>query len=211
MRNPRKSPVEIASVPNAGTMDDLAVRIERAYALRRPGLRQLAWAHPRVWSAAAALLAELNGTDPTIPADPELFVAAQPATAEADPWCELIGEAPARRYRRRVRQIVRRLRAELRGEVALAESRLALGLPARAVSRREVGSSPPLARLIVAHRLGQPELGTPWKPKAAEQHRSCPLYRQACLGLLPELDYPGTLPSALPARPPGRRAQFSEN
>ncbi len=112
-------------------LESLALRIERAYALRRPQ-----WHHgcsaSRVWGTAAAILYQVHLDDAMVPLDPELFVASQPGHPSfADPWSELTQAASADRYRDSVRLIIRSLRHELRCEVRLAERRVRRGRPDR--------------------------------------------------------------------------------
>jgi hypothetical protein len=171
-------------------IDETAERIRRAYMLRRPPT-DFRFVRSGVWTIAATSLLDLHKADPRIPVDPELFVACQAIDAHwADPWQELTGFASARRYRRRVRQIVRRLQAELVQELRRGRARVrkagnlenALALKSRSIS--------PLGRYILAHKLGRPDLAERFRASASEQHRSCPLYRQACSGLLPGASYP---------------------
>ena len=192
----------------------LADRIERAYRRTRPQWRP-GCCNPGVWSAAAAALIQINRDDPAIPIDPELFVASQPGALPLDdPWLLLTPGKAARRYRRRVQQIVRRLRKELRGEVSQAEGRLHLGLPIEVAIQSWPDRLSPLGRFIVATRAGRPDLAGPWRAAAQDQHRSCPLYRQACRGLLPDGAYPAADPEPeesdyLP--PAGSAPRFSIN
>ncbi|HWE36512.1 MAG TPA: hypothetical protein VG406_08100 [Isosphaeraceae bacterium] len=182
-------------------MDELADRIERAYLLHGPR-----WCHneadAKVWSAAATTLLAAHLRDALVPLDPELFVAAQVTGRPLhDPRAELTGAAAARRYGHRVLAIVRKLRRELRGEVRRAEGRLRRGVPLTTVVAAPSRDISPLGRLIVAHRAGRPDLAEPLRGPAAAQHRSCPLYRAACLRLLPAEAYPdeaGPLESRLP-------------
>jgi hypothetical protein len=181
--------------------DELADRIERAYLRRGPqGGRD--GADPKVWSAAATTLLEAHRRDALVPLDPELFVAAQAAGRTLrDPRVELTGAAAARRYGRRVLAIVTALRRELRAEVRRAEGRIRRGASLAAVVASPSRGLSPLGRLIVAHRAGRPDLAEPLRGPAAAQHRACPLYRAACLRLLPPEAYPteaGPLESRLP-------------
>jgi hypothetical protein len=172
------------------TIDALAERIERAYRLRRPGWHGGSTTL-RVWAVAAANLLRVHENDPAYPADPELFVVAQPLDSPfADPWRELTQEVAARHYRARVREIIRALRAELQGEIRLAEGRVAAGQPIACVLAAECRRLSPLGRYIVAHRAGRPVLALRFLDGAVEQHRSCPLYLAASAGLLPPGRYP---------------------
>jgi hypothetical protein len=172
------------------TIESLAERIERAYRLRRS-----CWyrgcSSSRVWSTAASLLVQLHQDEPTIPLDPELFVAVQPDdTAFNDPWNELIQPVAVRRYRDRLRGIIRRLRAELRGEVRSAERRICRGDAIDTVFVSRGSRISPLGCYIVAVRAGCDDLAERFRVEAVKQHRSCPLYRQASLALLPVERYP---------------------
>jgi len=188
-------------------VQELADRIERAYLRRRPTWHR-GLAHPRVWSAAAETLVELHAVDSWTPVDPELFVASQPIRGDADPWRELTGAEPARRYGRRVRQVVRLLEVEIRGEVRRGELLLGSDRPVEHVLRSCRPRLSPLARYLVAHRAGRPELAEAWRGRAAQQHRACPLYRQACRRLLPVGAYPDSPASAWTA---GHTPRFSVN
>lgn len=171
-------------------IDTLADRIERAYRLRRPEWHGMCSTH-RVWTAAATALLNIHGKHPAVPVDPELFVAAQPADATyPDPWLELTQADAVRRYLRRVRSIVRRLRTELAGEVRLAEGRIGAGEAigkVLSVSNRRLSA---LGRFIVAQRAGRVALASRFVDDAVIQHWACPLYRQACADLLSDGSYP---------------------
>ncbi|MFO0910664.1 MAG: hypothetical protein U0794_20340 [Isosphaeraceae bacterium] len=172
------------------TIDALATRIERAYRLRRPHWHG-GCSSARVWSAAAWVLWQVHENDPVVPPDPELFVAAQPNDSPyPDPWGELTREDSARRYRQRVRSIVRALRAELAREVRHAEELIDAGQAIATVLRSSRTRLSPLGRFIVAHRAGRTTLARRYARDAAEQHRACPLYREASRRLLPPAAYP---------------------
>lgn len=193
-----------------GVIQELADRIERAYLRRRPGW-QHGRANPRVWSTAAATLVALNEFDSSMPIDPELFVAAQPLASVEDPWCELVGTDSARHYRLRVRKIVRRLRAEIRREITRADLKIASGATVADVVQSPGPRLSPLARFVVASRAGRPDLAEVWRPQALDQHRSCPLYSQACRGLLTEGDYPDGPSTETNPLAAGGPLQFSAN
>ena len=171
-------------------IDTLAVRIERAYRLRRPHWHG-GCSTPRVWAAAVRVLLELHEGDPSIPVDPELYVAAQSNDEPfPDPWRELTGGEPAARYRGRVRTIVRALRSALSGEVTRAEQVIGSGQAVDRVLGASGSRLSPLGRFIVAHRAGRPALVRRFAGEAAEQYLACPLYREACRRLLPLDAYP---------------------
>jgi hypothetical protein len=168
--------------------EEIASRIERAYLRRRPEWRGVG-VPAQVWTIAATTLSELNRVDPTLPVDPELYVASQPAIEPGSgPWEELIGEAAERRYRRQIRRIVRNLRRELGAEVRRAEGRIDRGEPIEDVLARPSLSD--LGRYIVARRAGRPNLAETFLAAAQEQHRSCPLYRVAARPFLSRATYP---------------------
>lgn len=174
------------------TLRELADRIERAYARRRPGRHSLI-ADSRVWTAAAATLLQTHCDDPErVPLDPEFYVAAQSRTsAFSDPWSELASDDSTRRYLGRIRRIVQGLRRELRVEIRWAESRIRRGVSIRAVLRTSGRRVSPLGCFIVACRAGRPDLAARFASSARAQHCSCPLYRQAGIGLLPStVSYP---------------------
>ncbi len=158
-------------------------------------VRRLGWhgacSTPRVWSIAAKTLLLAHEEDKSLPIDPALFVAAQPYdTPFIDPWSELTRAESIGHYRKRVRQIVRSLRLELSGEVRHAEGRIEQGHAIRNVLLSRTQRLSALGRLIVAHRAGRFVLAKRFVQDAVEQHRACPLYRQACAGLLPDHVYP---------------------
>lgn len=190
--------------PSQETIDDVAGRIEQAFRLRHPDWSP-ARSSPGAWAAAAAGLLMMHRAAPTVPIDPEMFVAVQPSRAWSDPWADL-AEGPAfRRYRRHVRAVVAQLREEIRGEVRAAERRLRRGASLEAVLSDLGGALSPLGRYAVALRAGDDGLAERHRPEAERQHRSCPLYRQACRAILPDDAYPlprrtGLLPGlVLPA------------
>jgi len=126
-----------------------------------------------------------------VPLDAELFVASQPISGPfADPWTELAEPEAARRYRSRVRRIVRRLGCELRREVRLAERLIGRGREMSAVLSVQDARLSPLGCFIVARRAGRADLADCFAAAAAFQHRSCPLYRSASLALIPADLYP---------------------
>jgi hypothetical protein len=169
----------------------MAERIERAYNLRRPR-----WCRgcstPRIWFAAALRLWETHAGNPQdVPLDAELYVASQPISAGvADPWSELAEPQAGRRYRLRVRGIVRQLRAELKREVSRAERSIRRGRAIRAVLTLKNEQLSPLGCYLVARRAGRPDLASRFAAAAARQHASCPLYKTASLALVPAELYP---------------------
>jgi hypothetical protein len=171
-------------------IESLAERIERAYRLRRPHWYRSV-STPGVWTTAAGLLYRIHQEDPEIPLDPELFVAVQPGHPSlCDPWGELTQPASARRYGSRIRQIVRRLMGELRSEVLRAEGRIRRGETLDQVLRTRNKNLSPLGCFILALRSNRPDLAARIRAEAVEQHRSCPLYRQAIIRLLAPKDIP---------------------
>jgi hypothetical protein len=98
----------------------------------------------------------------------------------------------ASRYRECVRQLVRGLRDELRGEVRRASRQIRTGADLRQVLLADPARLSPLGRFILAHRLGRSDLAEEFRAAAAEQHQSCPLYQQASRGLLPSEQYPAS-------------------
>jgi hypothetical protein len=199
----------VTAVLTLHAIEELAARIERAYCLRHPGWQE-AGSYSRVWQNAASALMRAHRDDPRIPLDPELFVAAQHLErTQADPWQDLTPARAARRYRRRVYQIIRMLRGELRAELRMAESRLLGGEALETILVSKSRSLTPLARYIVAFRAGRLDLAERFREQAHDQHYSCPLYRHACRRLMPSaaypvvevvsgLELPGRLASAIP-------------
>lgn len=177
-------------LPTQETLDRLAVRIERAFTLRCSNWYRGCSTH-RVWSAAATILWEVQFEDPTIPLDPELFVASQPLTSSfADPWSSLAQPEAGHRYRRSVRRIIRRLRTELKREIRRAEDLLRQGRALSTIIGSQDARLSPLGLYIAAHRADRPDLAGRVRPGAIEQHNCCPLYRSACLAFLPAELYP---------------------
>ncbi|GAC1469611.1 MAG: hypothetical protein NVSMB9_13600 [Isosphaeraceae bacterium] len=171
-------------------INTIATRIERAYRLRRSEW-QARCSTQKVWSAAAVMLHNIHENDPTIPIDPELFVAAQPhKSIYADPWIDLVDSGSARRYLEQIERITRNLRDEMTAEVCLAESRIQKGRPIGRVLTSQSRRLSPLGRYIVAHRAGRPALSARFLVGALAQHKACPLYRRACSTLLPAEAYP---------------------
>jgi hypothetical protein len=191
--------IEVTVLATQAALESLAERIERAYRLRRAGWYR-GCSSARVWSTAAAILVQLHQEDPTLPIDPELYVAAQPVSAPDtdfdDPWVGLAQPAAAQRYRKRVRGMIRGLRAELRAEVRYAERRISQGEAIEKVLSTRHHRLSPLGCYIVAVRADRFDLGERFRRAAVAQHRSCPLYRVASLQwLVPEL-YPARERSA---------------
>jgi hypothetical protein len=188
---PRRSVRSSIVLPIQAVLDQLADRVERAYKLRRP--RWLGGCSTeRVWYAASLRLWEAHAQDPKrVPLDAELFVASQPISVPfANPWIELAQPESVRRYRMRVRQIIRQLGSELRREVRLAERLIQEGNRISSVLRRRGGQLSALGRFIVALRAGRVDLAERLAAAAAAQHRSCPLYRAASRGLISADCYP---------------------
>ena len=179
------------------TTQRLANRIRTAY-LRHRTWWDTAASDAEVWMAAATVLHEAHRDDPRLPLDPELFVAAQPGCrAIADPWDEIAGPRSAARYRRRVGRMIRRLRRELRRELRRVRRDLPLD---RQLTEPRLRLSP-MARYVAAVQSGRPDLAARLRDEALRHHESCPLYRLACVGLLPDGTYPSSVP--LPALPLG--------
>ncbi len=177
-------------LPTQETLDHLADRIERAFTLRRSNWYR-GCSTPRVWSAAATILWEAHTKDPVIPLDPELFVASQPLAAPfADPWSSLAQPEAGQRYKNNVRRIIRRLRNELKREVLRVEGLLRQGRALRRIIGAHNARLSPLGLYIAAHRAARPDLASRLERSAIEQHSCCPLYRSACLALLPAELYP---------------------
>ena len=86
-------------------------------------------------------------------------------------------------------QIVRLLRAELKQEVTRAERSIQRGHDIEAVLGRKARRISALGSYIIARR-GSDDLRSALAPIAASQHRSCPLYRNASLALIPAESYP---------------------
>ena len=177
-------------LPTQEVLDRLAGRIERAFTLRCSNWNR-GCSTSRIWSAAAAILWQAQSEDPTIPLDPELFVASQPLTASfADPWSSLAQPEAGHRYKQRVRRIIRGLRNELKREIQLVEKLLRQGRALSTIIGSRNTRLSPLGLYIAAHRAARPDLAGRLRRSAIEQHNCCPLYRSACLAFLPAELYP---------------------
>lgn len=171
-------------------LDRLATRIQLAY--RRRGAR---WdgvrSTSRVWMAAATTLWQVCLDDAEIPLDPELFVASQPmSSGVADPWLDLVGEDAKAAYARRVRQIIRMLRAELKRELQFADRLLKKGRPLGDLLLESNPRLSALGRYIMARRADRSDLAKKLESDALAQHRVCPLYRFASLAFVSADQYP---------------------
>jgi hypothetical protein len=178
-------------LPTHELLGQLARRIEAAYELRSPRWWR-GCSTSRVWDTAALRLWESHSADPVrFPLDAELYVASQPiSTPVSDPWGELAHPDSVQRYRSVVCQIVRQLRAELRREVAVAERSIRRGRDIETVLSHKTSRRSALGSYIVAERAGRHDLAKRFAAAAANQHRSCPLYRTASLALIPAECYP---------------------
>ena len=141
--------------------------------------------------AAVATLLKAHLDDEELPLDPELFVRSQAKRSRGfSPWFDLVSPAALRAYRGQVRKIVASLHNELLWEMDRAESRIADGASVSKVLIEADCKFTGLARYILAQRFHRYALSGRFLHEAAAQHRACPLYRQATVGLLaPEL-YP---------------------
>ncbi len=188
-------------LPTQETLDRLADRIERAYALRRSNWYR-GCSTPRVWSAAATILWEAHSEDPTIPLDPELFVASQPLTGTfADPWSSLAQTEAGHRYKQNVRRIIRRLRTELKREIRLTEDLLRQGRTLSMIIGSRNARLSPLGLYIAAQSCGPPG---PRRTPPARCHRATQLLPSLPFSL-PGFPAGGTLPDG--SVEPQRRSQ----
>jgi hypothetical protein len=175
---------------NPHAIEEIANRIERAYSRRQPYWRG-GWSNSRVWAAAAVALVRMHKSDPRIPLDPELYVASQMAASPlADPWVDLAQARSALRYRRSVKDIIRKLRGELHAEIRRVEDRVSHGEAIECVLLSRCRVLSPLGRYIAAQRAGRPDLAERFRLRAQDQHRACPLYRHACKRLIAREAYP---------------------
>jgi hypothetical protein len=173
-------------LPTQELIDHLAERIDNAYSLRRPRWWQ-GCSTPRVWNAAAHRLWQVHEENPSqIPLDPELYVASQSISGQfSDPWIELAGPKAGRHYRARVYRIIEVLSSGLKKEVRLAERAIRKGQDISNVLKIKPGRLSHLGCYIVARRAGRADLAVRFADAANEQRRFCPLYRSACLALIP--------------------------
>jgi hypothetical protein len=183
-------------LPTQEIIASLADRIEQAYLRRFPD-----WSPIRttagVWETTASGLLMLHRNTPAIPVDPELFVAVQPLGTWADPWADLAQQSSLRRYRRHIRLIVTQLRSEIKDEVRRAERLVRRGVTLSKVLADTSGRLSALGRFVIVRRAGRDDLAEQFRPGAERQHRSCPLYMQACRTLLPRHAYPLPRPCGL--------------
>jgi hypothetical protein len=187
----------VITTPRAA--EQIRDRIERAYLRRRPE-----WKHagldPRLWVASAAILMDAHRSDPRIPLDPELFVACQTAKAtDSDPWRELTRASSRRRYLACIRQIVLKLRRELRHELRRIRVAEKSGNDLKSILLGTSRSISPLGCYLAACLRNRTDLVELLREAARAQHEVCPLYREAALKFIPESDYPIVLlfPQAL--------------
>lgn len=171
----------------------LAERVEQAYLRRRPSLHR-EYAHSPVWSAAAAALVALHRSDPSLPIDPELFVACQlegtSTKRRADPWGELVHARATVRYRRQIQRMIRSLRGELRAELRLIDQRCRQGVPLERLLTEPNPRISALARFIMAYRCSGEEVLASLRGSVRQQHDACPLFRQVSDSFLPPHVYP---------------------
>jgi hypothetical protein len=171
-------------------VEQICDRIARAYLRRRPEWKQ-AGLDPRLWVASAAILMDAHRADPSIPIDPELFVACQTArSTDSDPWRELTRASSRRRYLACVRQIVLKLRRELRNELRRIQLAEEHGSDLKSVLLGSSRLVSPLGCYLAACLRKRTDLAELLREEARSQHELCPLYREAAIGLVPESDYP---------------------
>jgi hypothetical protein len=188
--NPRRREPDNAMLATQHSTEALGERIERAYLRRRQSWTRVSHASS-VWDAAAGCLLNAHRDDPSLPIDPELFVAAQPTSMRtSDPWQALTHSGSIWRYRRLVQRIIRSLRKELRGELRRAKQTLRQGKSLENVLSDDNPCFSPLARYILAQRENRPDLAEVFLSEAQDQHRACPLYRTAAQTLTPRGTYP---------------------
>jgi hypothetical protein len=139
-----------------------------------------------------------------VPLDPELFVASQPLREDVvDPWSTLARSEAGRRYRSRVRKIIRLLRAELKREIRRVARVVRDGAALSSALTKNDPRLSPLGLYISAHHFGRPDLAARVQSRAALQHQKCPLYRWACRPLLPADLYPLGAAGSQPVREEG--------
>jgi hypothetical protein len=192
-------------IPNQEVIDDLACRIETAYRLRCSRWRG-GCSTERVWDRAAFYLWQAHAEAPeSVPLDPALYVASQDISSRfANPWFDLARPEAIRRYRSRVNQIVRQLRAELKKEIGRAERAIRRGDAIHKVLKPRNRRLSPLGCYITALRADRADLAESSTGAAALQHQSCPLYRLASSALIPAEYY---LFDRFPLAPRARNAQ----
>lgn len=189
----------------------LALRIEQAYCRRYSSWKGLGMT-PGVWESAAKRLMEASSDALELPIDPEFFVAIQRSTrVTPDPWSELTQTRSLARYRRSMKKIIGNLRRELTEEITRVECRLMRGVQLDKVLVTEGSRISPLSRYIICRRVGRLDLAVRYHLEAYRQHRSCPLYRLAARGLLPNHAYPATEPSVGPTPVDREIVAFSRN
>jgi len=144
-----------------------------------------------VWDRAAFYLWQAHAEAPaSVPLDAELYVASQNISSRfANPWFDLARPEAIRRYRSRVNQIVRQLRAELKKEIRRAERAIRRGDAIHEVLKPGGRRVSPLGCYITALRADRADLAERFLGSAALQHQSCPLYRVASSALIPAEHY----------------------
>lgn len=171
-------------------VEQISDRIERAYLRRHPE-----WRHtgldPRLWVASAAILMDAHRADPSVPVDPELFVACQAVNSTtSDPWSELTGASSRRRYLSRLKKMVNSLKQELRAELRRVASAEKRGESLECILLSATRRLSPLGRYLAASLRDRADLADRLRDAAREQHEACPLYRKATEGLIPAKSYP---------------------
>lgn len=178
--DPTTSNSKTLVITTQNSLDQLAVRLQRAYERRHPHWLSTGLT-PGVWTAAASRLLDVGVNQPKLPIDPELFVAVQDyKTFRRDPWRELTQAGSSHVYRQSILQIVKQLKVELRKELRWARRYLEkegsldqmLACPRPKVS--------PLVKLLLCHQQNRPELAVLVRTAAEAQQKACPLYDLAC-------------------------------
>lgn len=192
-------------IPNQDVIDELACRIEIAYRLRYSRWWE-GCSTVRVWDRAALYLWHAHDEAPeSTPLDPELYVASQDISSRfANPWYDLARPEAIARYRSRVDQIVRKLRAELQKEIRRAERAIRRGRAVHRVLTPRNRRLSPLGCYITALRADRADLAECFSAAAALQHQACPLYRPASSAVIPAEQYQF---DRFPLAPPARRSQ----
>ena len=141
----------------------------------------------RVWDRAALYLWQAHVEAPeSVPLDAELYVASQDIPCRfANPWFDLARPEAISRYRSRVDQIVRHLRAELKKEIGRAERTIRQGDAIHKVLKPGSRRLSPLGCYITALRADRHDLAERFTGAASVATSILPIVSAGKLGTYP--------------------------
>lgn len=169
---------------------EIAIRLELAYDRKFVGSTRAALLDSELWVQAAVRLIALHEADNCYPKDPELFIAVQKQASFLGENREVVLEKLVSRYTRHVRRLIRTLRDEIDVELKYLSRNLRRGLTLECLVRSHSRTVTPLSRFIFAHMHGRRDLSDSLIAPVLEQHKACPLYRQASVRWLKVENYP---------------------